>query len=104
MKMAIQGVSRFVLTASALACVPLALGQTGTSVDNGDWPVYHGNEFSQRYSPLDQINADNVGSLQIAWRFSTENFGPPTDYTNPSTPLEIDGVLYANIGTTRNVV
>lgn len=104
MKMAIQGVSRLVLTASVLACVPLALGQTGTSVDNGDWPVYHGNEFSQRYSPLDQINAENVGSLEIAWRFSTENFGPPTDFTNPSTPLEIDGVLYANIATTRNVV
>ncbi|MDP1930807.1 MAG: PQQ-binding-like beta-propeller repeat protein [Gammaproteobacteria bacterium] len=104
MKKAIKIVSRFVVTAGALACVPLALGQTGTSVDRGDWPVYHGNEFSQRYSPLDQINAQNVGSLQIAWNFSTQNFGPDTDFTNPSTPLEIDGVLYANIATTRNVV
>ena len=80
-----------------------ANAQTGTSVDRGDWPVYHGGEFSQRYSPLDQINAENVGSLEIAWRFATPNFGPSTDFNNPSTPLEIDGVLYVNVGSTRNV-
>ena len=104
MKMARRVVSRFVVTASAIACVPLALSQTGTSVNQGDWPAYHGNEFSQRYSPLDQINAENVGSLELAWSFSTKNFGPPTDFTNPSTPLEVDGVLYATIATTRNIV
>ncbi|MFM1895339.1 MAG: hypothetical protein RLZZ385_413 [Pseudomonadota bacterium] len=92
------------LTLASLTLAPLALAQTGTSVYQGDWPNIHGNEFSQRYSPLDQINADNVGSLGIAWRFATTNIGPPTDYTNPSTPLEIDGVLYADVGTTRNVV
>jgi quinoprotein glucose dehydrogenase len=81
----------------------IANAQTGTSVDQGDWPVYHGGEFSQRYSPLDQINAENVGSLEIAWRFATPNFGPSTDFNNPSTPLEIDGVLYVNLGSTRNV-
>ncbi|MBL4819941.1 MAG: PQQ-binding-like beta-propeller repeat protein [Gammaproteobacteria bacterium] len=93
-----------VIIAGALACAPLALGQTGTSVYEGDWPDLHGNKFSQRYSPLDQINADNVGDLEIAWRFSTENFGPNVDFNNPSTPLEIDGVLYSNIASTRNVV
>ena len=30
----------------ALICAPLALGQTGTSVDQGDWPYYHGSETS----------------------------------------------------------
>lgn len=97
-------VSRFVVAAGALVCMPLALGQQGTSVDNGDWPSIHGTSFSQRYSPLDQINADNVNNLEIAWRFSTANFGPSTDYNNPSTPLEIDGILYADIASTRNVV
>ncbi len=104
MKTAKQIVSRIVVTAGALAFASMTFGQTGTSVQAGDWPVYHGDEFSQRYSPLDQINASNVGSLQIAWTFSTANFGPGTDFTNPSTPLEIEGILYANIGATRNVV
>ena len=96
--------SSFITAACAAAAAPLALGQTGTSIYEGDWPVYHGNEFSQRYSPLDQINAGNVGTLQIEWNFSTENFGPTTDYNNPSTPLEIDGILYSNIAATRNIV
>lgn len=94
----------FFAALGTLACAPLALGQTGTSVEAGDWPYYHGSETSLRYSPLDQINADNFTDLEIAWRFSTENFGPATDFVNPSTPLEVDGVLYANIASTRNVV
>lgn len=101
MKKAIQIISTVVITA---AFTPLVLGQSGTSVANGDWPSYHGSDFAQRYSPLDQINAENVGSLAMAWNFTTEHFGPSADFTNPSTPLEIDGVLYVNVGTTRNVV
>lgn len=92
------------LALGLLVNVPAAMSQPGTSINEGDWPFYHGNEFSQRYSPLDQINEDNVGDLELAWRFSTVNFGPTTDYVNPSTPIEIDGVLYANIASTRNVV
>ena len=99
-----KAVIPFILAIGSLCLGPLALGQSGTSIYQGDWPVYHGGEFAQRYSPLDQINADNVDSLEIAWRFSTANFGPTTDYVNPSTPLEVDGVLYANIASTRNVV
>src|ERR687898_3479152 len=30
-----------------------------------------GNYGGQRYSQLDQINAENVGDLQVAWTFST---------------------------------
>lgn len=104
MKIAKRVVARFVFTVSAIALTSQAMAQTNTSVNEGDWPVYHGNEFAQRYSPLDQINAANVGTLQKAWNFSTEKFGPPTDFTNPSTPLEIDGILYADVGSTRNII
>lgn len=89
---------------AALAVAPSATGQSGTSVYEGDWPLYHGGEFSQRYSPLDQINADNVQELEIAWRFSTQGIGPDLVYNNPATPLEIDGILYTNVGSTRNVM
>ena len=33
-----------------------------------------------------------------------QKLGTTVDYANPSTPLEINGVLYANIANTRNVV
>lgn len=104
MKIAKQAISGFVIATSALVLASQTLGQTNTSVNEGDWPVYHGNEFAQRYSPLEQIDAANVGSLKLAWNFSTKNFGPPTDFTNPSTPLEIDGILYADVGSTRNII
>src|SRR5690554_4777197 len=89
--------SPFLLSAVSVAFATPALSQTGTSVYNGDWPEYHGSKSAQRYSPLDQINADNVANLEIAWRFSTEHFGPSTDFNNPSTPLEINGILYVNL-------
>ena len=97
-------ISPFIITVGALASAELALSQTGTSVYEGDWPDIHGGKSAQRYSPLDQINADNVAELEIAWRFSTASFGPPTDFNNPSTPIEVDGILYVNIASTRNVV
>ena len=68
----------------------------------GEWRYFGGSKAFTRYSPLDQINRDNVGSLRIVWRRSgaasewTEAF--PELSANPylkSTPLMIDGVLYA---------
>jgi glucose dehydrogenase len=58
---------------------------------------------AQRYSPLDQINAENVDSLEIAWRFSTGNIGPTPESNATFTPLEVDGVIYTTVGATRNV-
>ena len=39
--------------------------------DPNQWVMPLGNYASQRYSPLDQINASNVKNLQVAWSFST---------------------------------
>jgi len=36
-----------------------------------DWVMPTGNYANQRYSGLKQINASNVGKLQVAWTFST---------------------------------
>ena len=68
-------ISSLIFSAGTLALAPAAFAQSGTSVYEGDWPEYHGDHFAQRYSPLDQINAENVGDLEIAWQFSTQNFG-----------------------------
>lgn len=93
-----------IIIAATLVLPAAAVSQQGTSVDEGDWPSWAGSWNASRYSPLDQINADNVNDLEIAWQWSTQGFGPGTDFVNPSTPIEVDGVLYANVGTTRNVV
>jgi len=73
--------------------------QTGT----GEWPAYGGDRGHTRYAPLEQINASNFGSLEIAWRFSVANMGPTPEARLQSTPLVVDGVLYTTGGTRRAV-
>lgn len=43
------------------------------------------------YSPLDSINADNVGSLSLAWYQDVD-----TDRGQEATPVIVDGVLYTS--------
>lgn len=68
------------------------------------WPTYGGNLASQRYSALDQINADNFKDLEIAWRLPTSSLGPRPDTLYSATPLYVNGMLYATAGTRRAVV
>ena len=39
--------------------------------DPSNWAMQAGDMYNQRYSKLNQINAGNVGDLQVAWTFST---------------------------------
>ncbi len=84
-----------------VAIVPLA-GQSGAK--NGEWTTYGADLGNTRYSPLDQINADNFSKLEIAWRFKTESLGPRPEYQFESTPLMVKGVVYSTAGTRRAVV
>ncbi|HVO58435.1 MAG TPA: acido-empty-quinoprotein group A [Dongiaceae bacterium] len=52
------------------------------------WPTYNGAYSGMRYSPLDQINANNVNSLTLAWAFRAHG------NLIKSTPLVVDGILY----------
>jgi quinoprotein glucose dehydrogenase len=85
-------------TATAAAGAAYAAGQ-----DVG-WPVSGGNLAAQRYSALASIDRNNVARLEVAWRWSTGNYGPRPEQRNETTPLLIDGVLYTTVGLTRNVV
>ncbi len=78
------------------------LAQTGAPA--GEWPVYGGDPGHTRYSALDQIDADNVGDLEIVWRWNARNFGPNPYIRSATTPLMINGVLYATAGMRRSVV
>ncbi|HEY6988017.1 MAG TPA: pyrroloquinoline quinone-dependent dehydrogenase [Bryobacteraceae bacterium] len=63
----------------------------------GDWPVYGHDPGGQRFSPLAEINRDNVARLKIAWTFRTGDAYQPA-HSKPTafeaTPLYIDGTLY----------
>jgi len=77
---------------------------TAQRVIDYEWLSYHNDTHATRYAPLDQINRDNVGNLEIAWRWSTQNHGPNAEFNYESTPIMADGVLYTTAGRRRDVV
>jgi quinoprotein glucose dehydrogenase len=77
-------------------------GQSGAK--NGEWTTYGADLRNTRYSPLDQITADNFNKLEVAWRFKTDSLGPRPEYQFESTPLMVNGIVYSTAGTRRAVV
>lgn len=70
-----------------------------------DWPAYGGSFSARRFSPLDQINRENVGRLRLAWHIHTGDL--PTKLTKntygaENTPLKIGEMLY--VCTPKNLV
>ncbi|WP_265516641.1 PQQ-binding-like beta-propeller repeat protein [Nitratireductor luteus] len=61
------------------------------------WPAYGGTDHGTRYSPLDQINRDNVADLERVWEFRTGDM-PPEDkdvaWSPETTPLKVGDDLY----------
>jgi len=88
----------------ALLSVALTAAAQEPGTASGEWPSYGGDLTHQRYSPLDQITAENFSNLELAWRFSTDNLGPRPERNFQSTPLMVNGVLYTTAGTRRAAV
>ncbi|PRY16381.1 quinoprotein glucose dehydrogenase [Pontibacter ummariensis] len=68
-----------------------------THIQELDWPAYGGNTAGNRYSPLTQINKDNVQQLQVAWTYDTgENNNPEERGINiQCQPIMANGMVYA---------
>ena len=81
-----------------------SLAQIGAT--NGEWTSYGGDTGNTKYSPLSQINADNVQRLQVAWTWTSvdedirqrneviRERGSFRNYAYEVTPLMVNGVLY----------
>jgi quinoprotein glucose dehydrogenase len=66
---------------------------TGPTVIGSDWPSYGGTSYGDRHSPLRQITAENVATLQVAWRFHTGE-GAPAFKTRAPTALEVTPLVF----------
>ena len=62
------------------------------------WPTNGGNVYNQRYSPLNEINAGNVGQLKGVWRARLRGSGAAPQYSGEAQPLVYDGVAYVSTG------
>lgn len=86
------------LLASLLVCL-------AGSAFSADWPSYGGDNGSQKYSTLDQVNASNVEDLVMAWSWESpdnatvaDNIAQQNYRAVPAgfkaTPIVIGGVMY----------
>ena len=62
------------------------------------WPTNGGNWFNQRYSPLGQIDRDNVADLKAVWRTRLGGSGVGSQYSGEAQPIVYEGVIYLATG------
>ena len=65
---------------------------------SGDWPAYGRDAGGSRYSPLTEINRDNIHQLKTAWTYRTGaeevKAASAKNAAFESTPILVDGALY----------
>ena len=81
------------LSIAILACKQ---GTEKPSYGTNEWKEYLGGPERNHYSPLDQINRNNVQQLEVAWEYHTLDSGQIQ-----CNPIIVDGVLYGMTATTR---
>lgn len=75
-----------------------AFAQNKSKVTDGEWPAYGRDPGGSRYSPLKQIDRNNVSTLRVAWTYRTGAADLKGRSVNnaafEATPILVDGTLY----------
>ena len=72
------------------------------SEDYHTWGVYRGDPGSNAYSALDQINKQNVGLLELAWTYSTNDKSVSASRASiQCNPIIINDILYGTSATLK---
>src|SRR5271169_5919511 len=91
MKLISRITTKCTLVASLAAGVMMSGLALATAADRpDDWPTYLRDSNGWRYSPLDQINSENVKDLKVAWIHQPGDIQAGLQ----ATPIVIDGVIY----------
>ncbi|HET6541291.1 MAG TPA: PQQ-dependent dehydrogenase, methanol/ethanol family [Chryseolinea sp.] len=61
-----------------------------------EWLSLGGNHLMQHFSPLGQINRDNVKDLGFAWEYDAHNTVSNVHRGLEATPIVVDGILYTS--------
>jgi quinoprotein glucose dehydrogenase len=84
-----------IVTLLLAGCLPALRGD---SISRGEWPSYGNDAGGTRYSPLTQVDRENVARLRVAWTYRTGETvpvpGPWAHYAFEATPLMVDGTLF----------
>ncbi|GAJ27589.1 PQQ-dependent membrane-bound glucose dehydrogenase [Acidomonas methanolica] len=67
------------------------------AMPDSEWHDWGRTQYGNRFSPLKQIDASNVGRLKVAWIMRTGDLktaNDPGETTNEGTPVMANGTLY----------
>jgi quinoprotein glucose dehydrogenase len=76
------------------SCLFLSCKKHHTTAGHSGWETYAGAKDGDRYSSNDQITAQNVKQLQVAWTYSTNDKDSANRSQIECNPIMVDGILY----------
>ena len=94
-------VARLSWLLSVLSFAPCGASAQGPGTEGGMWSYLGGDAWHTRYTPADEITADNFDQLTMLWRFDASSFGPSTPR---ATPSYIGDKLITVTGDRRHVI
>lgn len=69
-----------------------------TALPREGWPTNGGDLYNRRFSPLAQIDRENVGGLRAVWRTHLDGSGIGPQYSGEAQPIVYEGVMYVVTG------
>jgi quinohemoprotein ethanol dehydrogenase len=82
----------------ALAVSVLLVTSDAAELPVDSWVKSGGNLFNQNYSPLAQINRQNVANLKAVWRARLDGSGANAKYSGEAQPIVHEGVVFIVTG------
>ena len=79
----------------------LGFGQNLVTDDTAEWFTLGGDYAHTRYTPADEITADNFEDLEVVWEWDGSSYN---GQSGRSTPTYVDGKLFTVSGARRHVV
>src|ERR1051326_7644742 len=83
---------------SSITASPAFSDKELTAPPTTNWLKNGGNLFNQNYSPLKQINRENVANLKAVWRTRLDGSGTSSKYSGEAQPIVHDGIIYVVTG------
>jgi quinohemoprotein ethanol dehydrogenase len=86
------------VSADSPAAAPAFSAADLAATPTTSWLKVGGSLFNQNYSPLKQVNRENVARLKAVWQTHLEGSGLATKYSGEAQPVFYQGVLYIVTG------
>jgi quinohemoprotein ethanol dehydrogenase len=83
---------------SQIAASPAFSAQDLAAPPRDNWLKVGGSLSNENWSPLNQINRDNVGKLKAVWQTHLDGSALATKYSGEAQPVVYEGVLYIATG------